>query len=165
MKTTDKRSALETSEVRVSVQKLTLTMENHSFDVNDPFYIFYFLIHFMNKEDILKMSERKEVLAVPTYLADVADMHFRTNLSVTSRRGGDSFWPEAIQYLLPMYANLFPTRKLSDHIHTIKQKENDSEESYRNTHFVPIGADELLVEQLKHSCCSEVHLHINRGRE
>lgn len=36
---------------------------------------------------ILKMSEAQALLDLPTFLADPADMHFRTNVSGASRRG------------------------------------------------------------------------------
>lgn len=49
-KTTDTRSELETTEVRVNLKNLTLTMNNHTFDGNDPVEILDFMTSFVNKQ-------------------------------------------------------------------------------------------------------------------
>lgn len=49
---------------------------------------------------MLKMSEAQNLIALPTFLADLAETQFRSNLSAAFRHGSTMFWPEAIQYLL-----------------------------------------------------------------
>ena len=79
-------------------------MNHHAFDGSDPFNIFDFPTRFVNEANILAMYESQAFIALQTFLADPAETQFRTNLSGGSRRGGITFWTEAIQYLLRTYA-------------------------------------------------------------
>lgn len=137
--TTDTRSALETTKVRLHLNNLTLTMKNHTFDGNDPIDIFDFLIHFVNEADMLKMSE-----ALPTFLVDLADTHFRTNFSGASHRGGVTCWPEAVKYLVRTYGTPSAMREDLYDIRTIEQQDNELKESYRKR-----------FNNAFHRCCNE----------
>lgn len=103
MITTEQRSSRDTAEIRVYIKNLTLTLKNHAFDGNDRIKILDFLTRFLNYSGILEMSEAEAFILIPIFLADPAEIQFRTKLSEASRYGGVSCCPEAIQYLLKTY--------------------------------------------------------------
>lgn len=62
--------------------------------------MFEFLTRFVNEADTLKIYEAQAFVSLQTFMADPAEIQFRTNRSGGSRYGGITCWPEAIQYLL-----------------------------------------------------------------
>lgn len=100
MVTTETLLLRSTAEVRVHIKNMNLTMGKRSFDGTDPIKILNFLVCFVKEADMWRMSEDQGFVALPTFLVDPAEMQFRTNLSVESRRGEISCWLEAVQYLL-----------------------------------------------------------------
>lgn len=88
MITTGTRSSRATAEVCVHIKNLNLTMRKHTFDGTYPIKIFNFLTRFVNKADMLNISEALAFIALKTFLVDPAETQFRTNLSGASSHGG-----------------------------------------------------------------------------
>ena len=74
--TTDTHSSRATAEVRTHIKKLNLTIKEHKFDGSDPIKIFDLLTRFVNEADMLAMSEAQAFIALPTFLADTAEIQF-----------------------------------------------------------------------------------------
>ena len=69
------------------LNKMKLTMSKHKFDGNDPIRVFDFLSRFVNESEMLNMSEAQAFVALPMFLKEPAETHFRTTLSDMARRG------------------------------------------------------------------------------
>ena len=130
-KTSDTRSACDTTEVRVHLKNMDLTMSKHKFDGNDPIRVFDFLTRFVNESDMLNMSEAQSFIALPMFLEEPAETHFRTTLSGMSRRGGVTCWPEAVQYMLRTYATPTAMREALETLRDVRQENTETEEDYR----------------------------------
>ena len=125
------RTVSKTSEVRVHLRNLALTMKQLTFDGSDPIKIFGFLSCFVNEADMLRMSEAQAFIAFLTFMPDPAEANFRTSLGVTSRQGGLTFWPEAVQHLLRTYSTPAAMRESMDNLRSILQGDTETEESYQ----------------------------------
>lgn len=92
------RSLTEKTEVRIDIKNLNVTMKNQTFDGTYAIPQFEFLTQFVNDADTLDISEVQVFVASPIFLASQGETQFRDNLSGSSRYGGVTCLPEAIQY-------------------------------------------------------------------
>lgn len=60
-------------------------MKNHNNDRTDPILAYDFIAGFVNKTYMLNMSQAQAFIALPTFLAELAETQFYTSLSGSSR--------------------------------------------------------------------------------
>ena len=120
------RTGAETSEVSIH---FALTMKN-AFDGSDPRKNFGFLSRFVNETDMLRMSEAKAFIALPTFMSDPVETNFHTSLGGKYRQGRFIFWLEAVKHLLRMFAKPAAIREAMDNLRSIRQGDTETEESY-----------------------------------
>lgn len=66
--TADTRPSVKTSEIRVHIKNINITMKSHVFDRVDPIRIFNFLTLFVSEADTLNMPEVQALITLPTFL-------------------------------------------------------------------------------------------------
>lgn len=125
-----KRSGKETGKVRDHLKRLGLTMKDASFNGDDPILVLEFLTRFADEADTLEMSEAQAFVALPYFLKGQAATLYRSTKSASSRRGGVSVYPEAVQYLLRTYATPSAIREAVQTVRSMAQKPNEGELTY-----------------------------------
>jgi hypothetical protein len=111
------------------IKNLELTLKERKFDGSDPILIFDFLGRLTEECDTLKMSEGQAFIALPHFLKGRAETQYRASAN-SSRSGGVSSWPEAVQYLLRTYATPAAIRKATKEFNSVTQEWDEDETTY-----------------------------------
>ena len=126
-----RRSAKETYKVKDHLKRLELTMKRRTFDGSDPITVLTFLARLTRECNILGMSEAQAYIALPYFLTGMALTQYEAARNVvTSRQGGVSSWPEAVQFLLQTFATETAVSQSMMDLRNIRQKHNEDENSY-----------------------------------
>lgn len=80
---------------------------------------------------MLHILEGQVFIALTTFFSDLKESQVRSNLTVASRHGGISSWPEAIRYLLRAYATASDMREVFKYLVNVKHKVDEKEDAYR----------------------------------
>lgn len=68
MSATDTQCSRDTAEIRVHITNLNLALKKHTLDDMDPIHVLDCLARYMNRAEMLKMSEAQAFIALPTLL-------------------------------------------------------------------------------------------------
>lgn len=79
MITANTRSFKATDKMRVHLKKVSLTINNHTFDSTVSIRIFEFLALVVHEADMLNMSKSRAFIALLAFLPDPAETQLRTS--------------------------------------------------------------------------------------
>lgn len=126
MRTSRTRSSATTGVIRKQIKNLELILKDHKFSGEDPIMVFDFLTRFVEEADTIGMSEGQAFVALPHFLTGTASQQFRASKN-SSRSGGVSSWPEAVQYFIRTYATPATLREAVEQLRNLKQGVNETE--------------------------------------
>lgn len=79
------RTSSDTTETRLNIKNMTITLKNHMFSGADQIRVCIFLSFILNESGTLNMREAQAFIGLPHFLEDPAESQFKTKLSGGSR--------------------------------------------------------------------------------